>query len=240
MPKVKVIDKGCRGCTLCVDICPVDVFDFDEEKEIATVSISEDCIGCLSCAYICPSQCIEVSNVQLIRPFHRIEQNVSLVEQFLQVNSIVNDLTDEELDTANSEVGILLSAFAQAITEILGRGHKSVGRRAGTLAAAHLPEMYEKKAIDIFLKQMHKRYAAGFNFNYSVFDDAIIVFHFQPCTLVQAVKNAGTIPGRSDLCLIFHEYWAGLISVFTGTMYSYEVLYADNVCKLKFFPRKRL
>ncbi len=132
MPKIHLSEKGCRGCMLCVDICPVDVFEFNEEKNLAEVKRPDDCIGCLSCYYACPSQCIEITEVEHIRPFYRIEKNVAFVEQFLQTKPADRELREEELDFAYQEVGILLSAFADAITEILGRGHKSVGRRAGT------------------------------------------------------------------------------------------------------------
>lgn len=135
MPQVKILEKGCRGCTLCADICPVDVFKMEAEQNLARVVNQEDCIGCLSCFYACPSQCIDVSEVDLIRPYHRIEENVALVEQFLQVKTSAKSITEADIDNAYGEVGILLSSFAEAINEIMGRGHKSVGRSAGKLAA---------------------------------------------------------------------------------------------------------
>jgi len=51
MPTVTIEETGCRGCTLCVDTCPVDVFTLNEEKNIAEESHGNDCIGCLSCYY---------------------------------------------------------------------------------------------------------------------------------------------------------------------------------------------
>ena len=61
MPVVKIEDKGCRGCTLCVDICPADVFDFEDSSMLAKATREIDCIGCFSCFYICPSQCISIA-----------------------------------------------------------------------------------------------------------------------------------------------------------------------------------
>src|SRR6056297_2724863 len=223
MPTIHLSEKGCRGCMLCVDICPVDVFEFNEEKNLAEVKRPDDCIGCLSCYYACPSQCIEITEVEHIRPFYRIEKNVAFVEQFLQTKPADRALREEELDFAYQEVGILLSAFADAITEILGRGHKSVGRRAGTVAAAHLPEMYEEKGLDELLRAMRERFGASFDFSYTLSEDSHIDLAVQPCGLLQAVRNAGETPGKSDLCLLFHEYWAGLISAFTGSNYVYEL-----------------
>jgi NAD-dependent dihydropyrimidine dehydrogenase PreA subunit len=236
MPEVKILDKGCRGCTLCVDICPVYVFDFEEETNLAKVLCAEDCIGCLSCTYLCPSQCISVSDVERVRPFHRIEENVAFVEQFLQTQPAAQELTEEELAGAYKEVGILSTAFAEAITEILGRGHKSVGRRAGTVAAAHLPEMYEEAGLDDLLKRMRARFGSSFDFQYTLSDQGAIDLSVSPCGLLQAIRNSGEEPGKSDLCLLFHEYWVGLISSFTGKQHSYELLNAGDQCSMKVQP----
>lgn len=236
MPDVRILDKGCRGCTLCVDICPVKVFAFDEATDLALVQHQEDCIGCLSCAYLCPSQCIAVSDVELVRPFHRIEENVALVEQFLQTQSAARVLTEGELDMAYREVGILSTAFAEAVTEILGRGHKSVGRRAGAVAAAHLPEMYEETGIKGLLGRMRDRFGSSFDFQYTLSEGGDIDLSVAPCGLLQAVRNAGETPGNSDLCLLFHEYWVGLISSFTGTQHSYNLLEAGEKCRMKITP----
>ncbi len=37
MLEMKIHDKACRGCKLCLDICPTDCFSFDEEKQKAVV-----------------------------------------------------------------------------------------------------------------------------------------------------------------------------------------------------------
>lgn len=237
MPKIQLSEKGCRGCELCVDLCPVDVFEFNTEKSVAEVKAEDDCIACLSCYYACPSQCIEVTDVELIRPFYRIEKNVAFVEQFLQTRPAARALSEKGMDEAYHEVGILLSAFADAITEVLGRGHKSVGRRAGTVAAAHLPAMYEKTGLEELLDAMRERFGASFDFTYTISGNAVIDLSVSPCGLCQAVRNAGGTPGKSDLCLLFHEYWAGLISAFTGENYIYELLEAGDRCALKLQPK---
>lgn len=233
MATVKIIENGCRGCTLCKDICPVDVFDMDEDKNLAIVSHSEDCIGCLSCTYLCPSQCIDISDVEHIRPFHRIEKNVAFVEQFLQMPVASTHLTEEELLVAYREIGLLLTSFSSAIYEVLGRGHKSVGRRAGIVAATHLPEMYGQKNTDALMARIKERFGASFDFDYTVSNNTIKI-SVKPCGLLSPLRKVGLEPGNSDLCLLFHEYWAGLISAFTGKKYSYTVDEAGESCKLIF------
>lgn len=49
----EVIDKGkCVGCAACVTICPVDVFDYEEEKPVATRH--DACVYCELCVDVCP------------------------------------------------------------------------------------------------------------------------------------------------------------------------------------------
>ena len=57
---IKVIVNGdwCKGCEICVDVCPKDVFimrDF-----IAVVEDEESCTGCMLCEQLCPDFAIEV------------------------------------------------------------------------------------------------------------------------------------------------------------------------------------
>jgi len=131
MPTVSIIDHGCRGCTMCVDICPVDVFDYDEAQELARVSRDKDCIGCLSCGYVCPSQCVEVSDYEELRPFHRIEGHAQLVERFLQQKTVAATLTEADIEEARLDVAARLLALSKTVVETIGRGHRAVGRRSG-------------------------------------------------------------------------------------------------------------
>ena len=45
--------RYCAGCRICIDICPYDAIDFDEEKRIAVVN-EILCQGCGACATACP------------------------------------------------------------------------------------------------------------------------------------------------------------------------------------------
>ncbi len=50
----RVSSRNCAGCQLCVQICPYDAIDYDEEKKV--VNVNEIlCQGCGACAAICPS-----------------------------------------------------------------------------------------------------------------------------------------------------------------------------------------
>lgn len=49
----EVIDPGrCVGCASCVTICPVDVFDYADERPV--VARGDGCVLCVLCADVCP------------------------------------------------------------------------------------------------------------------------------------------------------------------------------------------
>lgn len=236
MPKVTIHDRGCRGCELCVDHCPVDVFERDDANERAVVARTEDCMGCLSCYYICPSRCIEVTENEELRPFHRIEQHQALVERFLQGQTATNTLSEADYTEAWDDVAARLHALAGAVVECMGRGYRAVGRRAGGVAAAHLPEMYEEKGIEDVLHRMKELFQHTFAFDYEVNDEAVDLT-FSPCGLCQVVEDAGEKVGDAVLCTLFHEYWSGLFTVFAGKSYRWELPEAGKTCKMILTPR---
>ncbi|MBI5881024.1 4Fe-4S dicluster domain-containing protein [archaeon] len=62
MPKPIVDAKKCTGCKTCIDICPMQVFEFDNEKKKSTVKKPGDCIGCRACEVQCPQGAIKVQD----------------------------------------------------------------------------------------------------------------------------------------------------------------------------------
>lgn len=232
MATVNIVERGCRGCTLCVDTCPVDVFELDQAEYLARVVRAEDCIGCLSCDYACPSGCIEVGDVEALRPFHRISNHVALLERFLQVPPAAWVLTPEDLAEAQKDVAARLIALADAVVEIMGRGHKAVGRRAGAVAAAHMPEMYEHAGLDEVLQALQRQLGEAFALRFSSGDDGLEA-RFAPCGLYRVVTDAGQRPGEAVLCEIFHEYLAGLLTAYAGETLRHELVAAGSTCSLR-------
>jgi NAD-dependent dihydropyrimidine dehydrogenase PreA subunit len=234
MPKIAIEDKGCRGCQLCVDTCPVEVFEFDAAAQLAKVVVEENCISCLSCAYACPSQCLTVKDYETTLPLHRIEEDVELVERFLQVKAAASVLTEVDCDAALRDVSTRLHALAQTILDTMGRGYGVVGRRAGSLAAEHLPEMYEGNGLDEVLGRLQKRFASSFEFDYKIGSDGGVDMTFHPCCLGKVVQGAGQKVGEAGLCMVFHEYWAGLIGAFADRKRcTCKVPVAGETCQMK-------
>ena len=72
-PKGRVSFKQdlCKGCGLCVSVCPVNILALDRGKVNAKgynpshARRPEDCIGCMSCALMCPDTVITVERLDL-------------------------------------------------------------------------------------------------------------------------------------------------------------------------------
>ena len=64
MPHIEVTKELCKGCGLCVSVCPKEVLELS--KGINTkgynyaTQFKEDCIGCKMCAEMCPDIAIVV------------------------------------------------------------------------------------------------------------------------------------------------------------------------------------
>jgi len=55
-----------KGCTVCIDVCPLDVLAVDMAKGTAYMKYDE-CWYCLPCEVDCPTQAVSVSIPYLLR-----------------------------------------------------------------------------------------------------------------------------------------------------------------------------
>ena len=66
MAKMTVRENLCKGCGLCVEVCPKKIIFLDKSKlnvkgyHPATVIEIDSCIGCAMCAIMCPDCAITV------------------------------------------------------------------------------------------------------------------------------------------------------------------------------------
>jgi len=67
--KVTFNEDACKGCELCVSVCPVKIIELNKEKinekgySPAHVIDQEKCIACGSCAIMCPDSVIKVERI---------------------------------------------------------------------------------------------------------------------------------------------------------------------------------
>jgi 2-oxoglutarate ferredoxin oxidoreductase subunit delta len=65
MPKVRIDQEGCKGCGLCMRVCPKKIMQRSTKLNRkgyhpAEVSDMELCVGCAACAVMCPDCVITV------------------------------------------------------------------------------------------------------------------------------------------------------------------------------------
>lgn len=59
MKEIIINQEWCKGCGICIELCPVNVLEFNEADK-SSVARPEDCIGCQLCELRCPDLAIEV------------------------------------------------------------------------------------------------------------------------------------------------------------------------------------
>lgn len=65
MAKVKIDQERCKGCLLCLSVCPKKSLMVEQKlnrRGVKPAKFKEgaECIGCAMCAIICPDACIEI------------------------------------------------------------------------------------------------------------------------------------------------------------------------------------
>jgi 2-oxoglutarate ferredoxin oxidoreductase subunit delta len=66
MSRIEINEVLCKGCGLCVTVCPRKIIALQQDKlnakgfHPAGVEQMDRCIGCAFCATICPDSAIEV------------------------------------------------------------------------------------------------------------------------------------------------------------------------------------
>ena len=71
--RVRVYADYCKGCMLCVELCPKQVFERSDNLNmrgyfVPEVAYPDRCVGCMLCEHICPDIAIEVEKVAEVTP----------------------------------------------------------------------------------------------------------------------------------------------------------------------------
>ncbi len=60
---IEINKDTCKGCVLCIDVCPVDVLKMSQDFNAIGFQyplLKDGCTGCELCALVCPDYCITV------------------------------------------------------------------------------------------------------------------------------------------------------------------------------------
>ena len=66
MSNVEILTDVCKGCGLCVSVCPKDIMALSTDTINAkgytpvVITAMQDCIGCAACAKVCPDAVLSV------------------------------------------------------------------------------------------------------------------------------------------------------------------------------------
>ena len=67
--KIVVDTEKCKGCEVCLPVCPTDVIEMaslvNSKGYHFMEQVREDCIGCTNCATVCPDSVITVYRVKV-------------------------------------------------------------------------------------------------------------------------------------------------------------------------------
>ncbi len=69
MVKVKIDVEKCTGCGTCVDVCPENLFELQEEegKNLSQAVAEDQCFACRACEVKCPERAIEITGYQILK-----------------------------------------------------------------------------------------------------------------------------------------------------------------------------
>ncbi|MCX7926929.1 MAG: 4Fe-4S binding protein [Candidatus Omnitrophica bacterium] len=66
MAKMRINQQKCKGCLLCINVCPQKLIEKDDKinnkgyTPVKSIYTKQNCSGCCLCAIICPECCIEI------------------------------------------------------------------------------------------------------------------------------------------------------------------------------------
>lgn len=211
MIKITIDEDACVGCELCVDECPTDVFEFNEEKLLPKVVREKECFGCLSCSEICPASAITHEDIIYSEEYYHDNENLVLASKLAVDVPLPNTPSDDaHKKAALDDLGIRLLSVASIFRQTLGGSLPAVGTMAGRTLATQLPryripESF-KEALDIAVRQFTPAWDIIPDYDGS----SKLEIKVKSCFIRELCKTEGIELG-GDLCVLFYNYMAGYI-----------------------------
>ena len=238
--KIKIDEDACVGCTLCVDECPTDVFEFDEAKAVPVVKHEKECFGCFSCSEICPAEAITHEGAELSNNFYHESHAMDLAEKLVPGSEHAVDIADENQQSAAlGDLGIRLLSIASVFRHTLGGSMPAVGTMAGRTLANQLPRYQEPETFEDVLDLAQKQFSPSWDMKFSEEGEQLTV-ETGTCFIRELCAREGIELG-GDLCVLFYNNLAGYLGKMSGIRLKLEDMCpgADKCTyKVKLYKRK--
>ena len=211
MIEITVDEKACVSCSLCAEICPTDVFVWDEGQGLPQVDKPAECFGCLSCSEICPPHCIGHDGIALAESHYHDPYALRLARRLAADVSDRFHVPSDKESRANAaaDLGVRLRSVAEVFKRTLGGYIPSVGTMAGRTLARHLPRYREPSGLDEAIALAETQFAPAWEFS-TVRDGDALTINVDRCFVRETCEREGLELG-SEMCVLFYNYLAGYV-----------------------------
>lgn len=209
---ISIDEKACVGCSLCVDICPTKVFDFDSGKALPHVSKAKECFGCLSCSEICPATAIDHQGIIKSENYYHDTYALRLNFRTGQNKDEQDRVIDNKELVANAlgDLQVRLLSVAAVLRQTLGDSLPAIGTQAGRSLAAQLPRYHQPQSVSEALDLTKATFSPAWDLNFELKDNALTI-NVKGCIIREiCVKHSMELGG--DLCTLLYGYLAGYLS----------------------------
>lgn len=211
MIRITIDEEACVGCTLCVDECPTDVFEFDEEKRVPKVVREKECFGCLSCSQICPASAITHEDIVHSEDHYHDEENIRLASRLAVDVPLPHAPSDDKhRNAALGDLGIRLLSVAAVFRQTLGGSLPAVGTMAGMTLATQLPRYRVPENFQEALDMAVGQFAPAWDLKPDYDGKSGLEVKVGTCFIRELCKAEGIELG-GDLCVLFYNYLAGYL-----------------------------
>lgn len=216
MIAIQIDDQACVSCALCVDVCPTEVFTFDEAKGIPVVSKPGECFGCLACSEECPADAIHHEGVLMAKNFYQNPQSLELAARIAGVpGAQVHAALDERgLQDGLADLSVRLLSLGVVLKETLSTGLPAVGSLAGKTLASQLPRYRVPKDLEQAMELARQQFAPAWEIQPSLDGDTFKV-QVQGC-FVRDVCAKEKCELGGEMCVLFGHYLLGYLHSLTG------------------------
>jgi ferredoxin len=222
MTQINIEREACRGCELCVDKCPTEVFDYDKENHVPIVAGKEECIECLTCYYLCPAAAVGFEDIEISREFYRDLSVRDKMKKFLlaQEPYAGRELTVEDYEQALKDIFVRLQAMSDVYQHIAGKSLPALGTSAGQVMARHFPSIKPIGGIEDALKALQEELNPAWIFTYELTDSALQI-KVEDCFVRESCRFLGR-PLGENLCVLFGGYMMGYL--YAGVLQRFKIL----------------